>query len=125
MCYIQVAENLSFWVSNSSWSYCQTCHQLLKEKLKPHFHKRPWTQHVISCKCTSEWYIVPRKDDIPEPLLMLSNGEIHTCNLLTSTMVTTAECHKVIARKWAISLSHNSVLQNIASIDDTDSRPRC
>ena len=51
---IQVAENLSFWASNSSWSYCETCYELVTEKLKPHFDKRPRTQHVNSCKCTSE-----------------------------------------------------------------------
>ena len=74
--YSKEAKALEFWMTDSSWSYCKTCKQLLPEKLMPKFINRPLLKVKKICTCASKRYIVPRYKDIPKELRSLTKQEI-------------------------------------------------
>lgn len=37
----QEAQDLEFWMIDSSWTYCEKCNQLYTTKMMPNFSKRP------------------------------------------------------------------------------------
>jgi hypothetical protein len=69
-------KNLQFWIEFSSWSYCNSCSYLSREKLFQRYEKRPVTKHVNVCPCKSDRYIVPMFALIPECLKKLTFADI-------------------------------------------------
>ena len=64
----KVSQNLTFWIENSSWPFCNLCFGLERQKLFPRYSKRPPTKHVSKRTCASSRYIVPSFALIPDAL---------------------------------------------------------
>ena len=107
LCILHTAENLTFCAENQAWSYCDTCHKSVMEKMQLNYANRPPTRHTQNCVCSIDRYIVPVHASIPAsipicvcsidryivpihasiPLLMLSPEEIELSGHSIFTMV--------------------------------------
>ena len=72
----EVVWNLKFWIQFSSWTFCSKCSSLQREKLFPHYEKRPETKLSKSCYCMSNRYVVPHFSLIPDCLKCLTFSDI-------------------------------------------------
>ena len=70
------AQDLEFWCSNQSWSFCGKCLMLAPRKLLPSFRNRPPTGVENKCKSGNGFYEVPNIDDVPSILRNLSEDDI-------------------------------------------------
>lgn len=72
-----VSDNLIFWITNSSWTFCNTCKLLTTERLLPNFSKRPTTKQCKNCKCKQKRYVIPLMSDIPDCLKGLKLKDLY------------------------------------------------
>lgn len=66
------AEDLHFWATYQSWTFCPSCGKLDPRKLLPPFRKRPASPLFTACKCRGGTYQVPGTDDVPLVLRTLT-----------------------------------------------------
>ena len=91
--------NLKFWVTNSSWSYCQQCFLLKGQKLGCRFAKRPRTKPIKECLCSKDRYHVPLATAIPDVLKNMTAADLRTCDHLIYTINRMKESSMVTASR--------------------------
>ena len=77
------AQDLKFWCSEQSWSYCDKCHKLARRKLLPNFRNRSPTAPENACKCGNGVYSVPTVDDVPLLLRNLTEDDVRVLRPFT------------------------------------------
>ena len=70
------ASNITYWIKNSSWTFCETCFTLKPQKLLPRCKNKPINKVLKNCICAEKKYIVPMLHLIPDCLRNLSFREI-------------------------------------------------
>ena len=70
------ANNITYWIKNSSWTFCETCFTLKPQKLLPSYKNKPLNKVLKNCICADKKYIVPMLHLIPDCLHNLSFREI-------------------------------------------------
>ena len=123
-----IAKDLTFWMENSSWSYCKTCKLLDPQKLLPSYGKRPEIKTTRQCSCINKRDVCPSFQEIPLLLQNLTQEDIFTLRPLD---LHTGDCQRLqhgYRQKKGISRvtwSKTSVEEKIACIDDEDKKRRC
>lgn len=70
------ADDLYFWISYCSWTYCEKCRSLVPEKLLPGFTRRKQLKPKMSCSCRTGRYTIPSDEEIPLHLLSLTEDDV-------------------------------------------------
>ena len=70
------AQDLKFWCSQQSWTFCDKCNKLARRKLLPNFRNRAPTEPENACKCGQGVYTVPTIDDVPLFLRNLTEDDV-------------------------------------------------
>ena len=71
-----VAEDLTFWAIQRSWTFCNECGSVDRLKLMPTYQSKGLIKHKNDCQCKNIRYIVPCLENIPECLHGLSHNDI-------------------------------------------------
>ena len=121
------AEDLAFWATYQSWTFCATCGKLDSRKLLPPFRKRAPTSLFTACKCSCGTYKVPTTDDVP---LVLRRLTIEDQRVLSPFVVHCGEYRRIFngyrqrTGPFRVSWSTPIVRDSIDQIQDEDRRER-
>lgn len=121
------AEDLQFWASYQSWTFCSICEKLEPRKLPPPFRKRTPTPVFKTCKCSSGTYQVPSTDDVP---LVLRTLTVADERLLSPLRVHSGEYRRIFngyrqrTAPFRVSWSTPTVREQIDEVDDEQRRER-
>ena len=126
--YPVIAKNIQFWIQHLSWTYCQNCKLLRTERMLPNYFKRPSVKFAKNCTCTNKVYINPSVEKFPNILKGLSHDEIivlRPFNIHLGDYVKKQNGYRQKTNLFRLTWSKQSVLENIYSLDDAESKSRC
>lgn len=121
------AEDLQFWASYQSWTFCSTCGKLEPRKLLPPFRKRTPTRVFTTRKCSSGTYQVPSTDDVP---LVLRTLTVADERLPSPLEVHSGDYRRIFnsyrqrTAPFRVSWSTPTVHEQIDEVDDEQRRER-
>ena len=120
----QIANNLAFWIENSSWSYCAKCSSVHKRKLFQRHANHPINTHESACSCNGNRYIVPLFALIPDCLKRLTFSEVCALRPLHFHYGNISECSTATNKKTvcSTSLGRMSALRQVLLHWKIDSR---
>ena len=120
------AHDLFNWAVYKSWSYCDNCKLLHREKLLPSF-KNSKLKTVKSCPCKTARYHIPRAFEIPICLRSLTRTEVlalRPFTLHTGNYKVHRHGYRQKDGFCRVSWSTESVLEKIAGLE-AQSRLKC
>ena len=120
-------EDLDFWATYQSWTFCANCGKLDPRKLLPPFRNRRPTPLFTACKCSTGTYQVPATDDVP---LVLRRLTIADQRLLSPFDVHCGDYRRIFngyrqrTGPFRVSWSTTLFRKTIEQIPDKDRRDR-
>ena len=73
---ITTANDLNFWATYRSWTFCEHCGSVQKLKLLPSYQNKSPVKTAKTCQCREIRYIVPCIENIPDCLKNLTYRDI-------------------------------------------------